>query len=200
MQVPILVVLFLGLFFPSIYCSVGWCADANFPRVEIEYKIELSSAMKTALEKHEPDFEIWGAQDFVPEIRQWYTYQCFKPWRSFLAYQTPSIIIGDLNDDKAPDVVLLGNDKICPVIIVLLSKNKEYEVIRLTDFPLYSNEEKEELEVLLEYVPPQKIQTVYENNRLLDLKNDAFSVVAFEKCSSLYYYSNGKFVQYGLTD
>lgn len=208
MKISALSGLFITLYFPAIQSFAGWY-DAEFqPRVEMEYKITLSSAMGSALKVYDPEFEIWSAQNFHPMLRGLYEYKSFEPWRSFLAYQTPSAVIGDFNGDDIPDVILLGHSKTHGKRIVVLSNNTGYFVIEFTEkYPLTDrftpNHKIGEgnIEECLELIPPGKIKAEPAYNRPeIDLKTDAFKFGNFEGSKAIYYYDKGKFIDYALSD
>lgn len=183
--------------------------DAGFqPKIEIEYKIILSTGMRTALKEYDPEFKIWKMQDFNSMLRMgFYSFKPDRPGRHFLAYQTPSAVIGDFNGDNIPDIVLLGHDKIREKVIVILSKNSKYHIIELIKYPLtYSALEPGykisggNVEAYLRLISPGKIKAAPAYDRPeLDIKTDAFEFGMFERASDLYYYSDGKFIKYALS-
>ncbi|PIS47328.1 MAG: hypothetical protein COT17_03995 [Elusimicrobia bacterium CG08_land_8_20_14_0_20_51_18] len=199
--------LFFMLFFPAIQSFAGWY-DAGFhPRVEMEYVITLSSAMETALKWYDPEFEIWSPRDFHPMVRGLYEYKSFEPWRDFLAYQTPSAVIGDFNGDEVPDAVLMGHNKTQGKTIAIISKEGKYTLVEINSGPLKNPLAPEyargdnNIEDYMELVPPGKIKAEPAYNRPeLDLKTDAFKTVVFEKCGSIHIYKDGKFEDYALSD
>jgi len=181
-------------------CSAGTWYDADFqPRVEVEYQVLLSSGMKTALEKHVPGFELWKARDFNPMLRALYDYKSYHRDRDFLAYQTLSAVVGDFNGDGLPDAALMGHTKTDEVFLVVLSKGIGYEVVEIYKYPYKGGEKMGAREAYLEYAAPQKLKPNVEKNSL-NLKHDGIIHAGFEKGSSLYYFSNGKFLEYTLSD
>lgn len=212
MQTPALWGVCLSVLLSAVHCSAAW-HDAGFqPRIEVEYKVFLSTGMKAALKKYDPEFKIWRPQDFGAIWRGLYEYKSFQPSRSFLAYQTPSAVIGDFNGDGIPDAALSGHTKTYIARLVVLSKGKIYEVIVIDkssfehpysdmEYMDFQNGKKNwQIEGSLELVKPGKIKAEPAYNRPeIDLKTDAFQYGG-ESASSLYYYSNGKFLEYALSD
>lgn len=181
-------------------CSADTWHDADFqPRIEVEYEVFLSSGMKTALEKYAPGFQIWKAPDFHPMLRGMYVYKSSRPDRAFLAGQALSAVIGDFNGDGLPDAALMGRTKTDEALLVVLSKGVRYEVVEIYKYPYKGGEAAGARESFLENIAPRKFKPNVED-KPLNLKHDGFIHGVFEKASSLYYYSNGKFLQYALTD
>ncbi|MBI5178701.1 MAG: hypothetical protein HZA04_05530 [Nitrospinae bacterium] len=127
MQRPALWGACLWVLLSVIQCSAAWHEAGFQPRIEVEYKVFLSTGMTAALNKYDPEFKIWRAQDFHTMWRGLYDYKSFQPSRSFLAYQTPSAVIGDFNGDGIPDAALSGHTKKYQALLVVLSKGQMYE-------------------------------------------------------------------------
>lgn len=201
MKISALSGLFVAVFFPAIQSFAGWY-DAGFqPRVEIGYRINLSSAMETVLNRYDPEFKVWEARNFHPMLRGLYEYKSFEPWRPFLAYQTLSGVIGDFNGDEVPDVVLKGRNKTYKKTIVLLSGNTGYTLTEISAIPLKDparlNDTYSESDIVqcLELIPPGKIKAEPNYNQPeVDLKTDAFALSNFEGGKTIYYYTDGKFI------
>lgn len=94
------------------------------PKVEIDYKIILSTPMAKALKKRKPDFRIWKRKNFTPESVEKYEYK---------VSQSPSVVFGDFNGDNVIDAILSGHNKINELIIAIVSKSNsgEYKVIEI---------------------------------------------------------------------
>jgi len=203
------VFLFLfALVIPAATVFAGWDGAGFKPKVEVEYKVELSSAMAIALQDYDPEFQIWDAHSFSPILRGIYEYKSFQPWKQYLAFQTPSAVIGDFNGDAIPDIALLGHNKTTGKRIVVLSSNTGYLVQEFTrSYPLSdplrpdSKIGHQNIEEYLEFVPQSKIKanTAYKRPEL-DLKTDAFKFGVFERSSSIYIYKDAKFHNYTLSD
>lgn len=93
-------------------------------KIEIDYRITLSTPMAKALKKRKPDFRIWKRERFKPGSIKNYSYKTF---------QSPSAVFGDFNGDEIIDAILMGHDKINEWIIAIVSKpdRKEYKVIEI---------------------------------------------------------------------
>jgi hypothetical protein len=182
----------------------GFGADFR-PKIEIEYKVILSTGMEDALKAYDPEFEPWKALDFEPFLRNIYTYGP-ATGEYFRTYQTLSAVIGDFNGDKIPDIALLGHNKTHEKKIVILSKNTIYKVVELLNYPLtdplYPAAKKGDGNIgrCLEFVPPGLIKAEPAYNRPeLTLKTDAFKYGG-EQGSTLYFYKDGKFIDYPYSD
>lgn len=164
----------------------------------ISYIVELPSQMKTALKRYSSEFEIWKQEDFDPFLIRTY---------NFTPYQSPSTVIGDFNNDKMADTILMGHDKTYMMTIVLLSKGNKYGIFEISKRLLIdpaSSEHKRAAGSIIEflvYVPPGRIAARPEYDRPeLNLKSDAFEIGYFEKSSSIWFYKDGKFVSYTMSD
>ena len=205
MNTSALLGLFLFLSLPASRSFAGGF-DVDFkPKIEVEYKVLLSTGMEAALKAYDPEFEIWKAQDFDPFLRNVYTYGP-TPGEYFRTYQTLSAVIGDFNGDKIPDVALLGHNKTHDKRIVILSKDTGYVIVELLNYPLtdplFPTAKKGDGNIgqCLELVPSGKIKAELAYNRPeLNLKTTAFKYGG-EQGSTLYYYQDGKFIDYSLSD
>lgn len=193
--IKLIIVLF---YFPSF---AGWQEQGYSPRIEIKYSVILSSVMENALKNYDPEFKIWEAENFNHLLINLYEYKSFEPWRSFLAYQTPSVVIGDFNGDAMPDAVVRGRNKTTEKTIVILSEKDKYRIIELSVFPLESKRGAGNIEEYLKLMPPGKIKAepAYERPEI-ELKTDGFITEVFEIASSLHFWKDGKFVSYTISD
>jgi hypothetical protein len=93
--------------------------------LRIEYKVILSSAIQNAVNTYDPDFVLWEQSDYrVENIRAY----------PFSLQSTPSVVIGDFNDDGKIDAVLAGrNTQGYPVLAVLSSNTALYRVIPIQE-------------------------------------------------------------------
>lgn len=199
----------LGLVFflaPPASLSFAGGFDTDFkPKIEIEYKVTLSTGMEAALKAYDPEFEYWKAQAFDPFLRDVYTYGP-STGEYFRTYQVLSAVIGDFNGDKIPDIALLGHNKTQEKRIVILSKDGGYKTLELLSYPLaaplHPDAKKGNGNIgrCLEFVPPGVIKAEPAYNRPeLTLKTDAFKYGG-EQGSTLYVYNGGKFVDYPYSD
>lgn len=206
---PFKVLLLSATFFhPAVHVFAGWDSGDSLPRIEIEYRVILSSAMENCLKAYDPDFKVWDVRNFSKALQGLYEYRSFHPWKSFLSRQSPAAVIGDFNGDEIPDVALMGRNKTHGLRIVLLSGASGYSVVEFTEsYPLINplipdRKIGSGIEDYLEFVPPMKIKAEPSYNRpALDLKKDAFKFGVFERGSSIHIHiDNKRFVHYPLSD
>lgn len=207
MKVSVFFKLILASFLPASCTFAGGFDVGAISKIEIiAYKVTLSSAMATALKTYDLEFKIWEVQDFEPSLREMYTYGGYSS-KYIINYQAPSAVIGDFNGDKIPDAALLGHNRTHDKRIMILSKNTGYSIIELLNYPLtdplFPTAKKGggNIGQLLKLIPAgRKIKAEPAYNRPeLNLKTDAFEYGG-ESGSRLYYYNNGKFVEYALSD
>lgn len=204
--------LYTGIFFLSLslfamHTSAGGFTVGPAPKIEIvEYTVILSTEMAVALKKYDPEFEIWEAWDFDHLFQEMYSYGG-SSGKYIINYQAPSAVIGDFNGDKIPDIALLGHNKTHEKRIVVLSEPAGYEVVELFNYPLSvslsptAKKGRISMGKCIELVPVgRRIKAEPAFNRPeLNLKTDAFEYGG-ERGSSLFYYKNGKFIEYCLSD
>lgn len=194
------------LFLPASCSFAGEFVAGPAPKVEVSaYRLTLSSAMAAALKTYTPEFIIWEAADFDPDLLAMYAYGG-TTGEYTLNYQSPSAVIGDFNGDKVPDAALLGHDRTHKKMLVLLSGADGYSVVEISSYPLEktvpvtTKTAGGELSQCLELVHPGKIKADPGYKRPeITLKTDAFKYGG-ERGSSLYYYKDGKFISYALSD
>lgn len=92
------------------------------PGIKIDYEVTLSSLMKEALKKKNPNFKIWKQINFTPQVISEYKYTI---------YQSPSAVFGDFNADGITDVVVMGYGKIKKHIIVIVSEEDKYKAVEI---------------------------------------------------------------------
>lgn len=206
MRIPASSGLFLAVFGFTSCAFAGGPDAASKPKIEVEYKVVLSTMMEAALTAYDPEFRIWEARDFEPFLRDIYTYGP-SSGRYFHTYQVLSAVIGDFNGDKISDIVLIGHNTTHEKRIVLISSTTGYSVVELLNHPLHdplfsptAHKGGGNIGQCLEFVPPGKINAEPAYNRPeLNLVHDAFKFGG-ETGSVLYYYENGKFVDYTMSD
>lgn len=200
-------VLPLGL----LLAQLGQAADVYNvpPRIDFEYKVILSTGMDLALKEYDPEFHVLEANNFHPLLRKTYPYKVFWFDRAgVIGYQTPPAVIGDFNGDANPDAVLIGRNKTHGKRIAILSSGNKYIVIEFSAGPLLNKpispshkNEDGRVEGCLRLIPPGKIKAEPAFNRPeIDLKTDAFTYGGFEGSQGVYYYHEGKFIDYALSD
>lgn len=173
------------------------------PRIDFEYKVILSTGMKLALKRYDSEFQTLKAEDFNPLLRKTYPYKILWFDRTVTGYQTPSAVIGDFNGDAKPDAVLIGRNKTHGKRIIILSSGNKYAVIELSAGAFLPGHERKvgNVEGCLGLFPPGRIKAEPAYNRPeIDLKTDAFTYGGFEGSQGVYYYHEGKFVDYALSD
>jgi hypothetical protein len=153
------------------------------------FKLELGPVLLETLKAYNPTFKVWSDEDYSKDVKKHY-----KATKN----QTLSAVVGDFNDDKMQDVILLGRTDANNVMVAVLSNKNGYEVFELGKTDL-SDPKKNPLEIYLAYVKPKKFKSRYEDAPLV-LKTEAFEKVFFAKASSLYYFKDGKFEQYITSD
>lgn len=184
---------------PAMAADVG----VDGPRIEINYKVVLSTPMSEALAKHDPNFRIWEAGDFHPDLIRLYRFTSFENWRNFVSYQTPSAVIGDFNGDGAPDVVLTGRDNTDDKVIVILSSGAIFNVVDVEKGPLIESvlAGKGTVEKSLGLVPPRRVKPAPSYNLPpFDLKTDAIEIAFLDRGARIFIYKDGKFEIYSESD
>lgn len=180
--------------------------------IKIDYQIVLSQGMREVLKKYNPNFQAWKSEDYLPSLIQLYEFKSSRR-KDYYAYQTPSVLIGNINGDAAPDVVIMGHDNKNSLTIALISDGNGYRIKELGKGPLknpkeewygmYGGDEGREygLSSYLLLFQPQKIKANPVFNRPeIDLETDAFIIEMFEKSSVVLIYKDDKFVSYTMGD
>lgn len=174
------------------------------PRIDFEYQVILSTGMELALKNYDSEFHALAADNFHPLLRKTYPYKVFWFDRTVTGYQTPSVVIGDFNGDSNPDAVLIGRNKTHDKRIIILSAGNKYIVTEFIGSYPTSPGHKEKAgrtEECLRLIPPGKIKAEPAYTRPeIDLKTDAFTYGGFEGSQGIYYYHEGKLVDYALSD
>lgn len=173
----------------------------NMPH--IEYELVLSTSMEKALKKYNSDFRIWKQADFPPFLLKRV---------GFSLKSSPSAVIGDFNGDNLPDAVLWGHDKRSGYLLAVMSSNSVYKVVEIERlFNLSRHDPRDEtlmidaqntekgLQQTIGLLPKQSVRS-HIDGKMINLKNDAVVFSYFEKASQVYYWKNGEFKEYGLTD
>ncbi len=121
------------------------------------------------------------------------------PWRSFMAYQTPSAVIGDFNGDNKLHLVVSGRNPKEKITVALISEKDNYQILEVWKSPLVENENS--IFHHLTLITPTKISENKKFNRTeINLKTDAFVINFFEKSSTIYVYDGNKFISYQMSD
>jgi hypothetical protein len=121
------------------------------------------------------------------------------PWGSFMAYQTPSAVIGDFNGDNKLHLVVSGRNPKEKITVALISEKDNYQILEVWKSPLVENENS--IFHHLTLITPTKISENKKFNRTeINLKTDAFVINFFEKSSTIYVYDGNKFISYQMSD
>ena len=97
------------------------------------------------------------------------------------------------------DLFVEGHNENQIRLLAVLSENKEYRVTEISSGTLHKFKDRYYSDLVYSYVKPGKYSTVWEDNPL-DLKNDAVGCAFPEKASWIYYYKDGKFLEYTTGD
>lgn len=166
------------------------------------YELQTPVSVHKALKKYDPHFNPWLYKNFMPIVRS----DVKLSEKSNLAS-----VIGDFNGDKLQDVVILGSSKKNDALVAVLSKGQSYRVMEIQKYPIKTDPKKEWMTVppkgekeygywtFLSHVKPGSKKSSYEK-KVLNLKNDAFSVNYWGKALILYYWNGKKFIEYTLAD
>lgn len=161
----------------------------ELPRVETEGDLvilRLPAAMRAALDRFVPGFRPANLDEIAPWIRSGYVLTC---------YQTPSVVIGDLNGDGEGDLVAIGFVGRKGHSFVLLSDpDDEYQYIpRDFAWPLGPTGG---LDTYVQRVEPGERLTSPMEEQALVLLNHGFSETYEEKGGGIFYVVDGELRQY----
>jgi len=156
--------------------------------------LSLPDKIKAVLNDYNPTFQVWKSEDYVEHCGQPPHYDCSEQ-------QAPFAVAGDFNGDSLQDIVLMGHDETKDLILAVLSNNDSYRVVefRSSMSNELSDPQQLGLWVYLKYFGPNKINSPYEEEEL-NLTTDAVHLIYCEKASSLYYYNDGEFKSYAISD
>ncbi|GEM_PF-3530262 len=157
-------------------------------RIEFStHTVFLSPKMHEAVHTYSENFELRPVSCYPEEIRRYYPYT---------TYQSPSAVFGDFNGDRMSDSVLIGDDGDFSMTLMLLSsydpKNSglSYTVRVFSKMPLSEAESKRiGTWSYLQLRKKGRFQVPNEESQLeeVELKNDGFEVVIWEKAAVVYY-------------
>ncbi len=168
-------------------------SDVSIPSIRKRGSIAsifLPLAMRTALDKFDPEFKIWTVADYGSRLLSWYPYS---------NKNLPFVALGDFNGDSVLDVILHGHNKSADMILCILSANNKYQVLTIEKWEVSNWSQSAHFFVYLTHVGPGLINSGFEK-KPLDLITDAFEICYFEKACTLYYYKDGNFLQYTTSD
>ena len=180
------------LFVPAIFAD----SVPEIKQIDGEYKIILTQKMEAALKKYDSKFSAWRQQDYISSIAN-------SP-SSFSNRKTPFAVIGDFNGDGISDVVLSGHNAEYELLICIMSEKDNFKVIQIDKNGLRDPkseylDDEHGFYMYLSYAPQGEISSPYEE-KILNLKTDAFEIIYYGKGAGLYYYNNGIFLGYTTSD
>lgn len=107
------------------------------------YELKLPAAVKKALAKFNPRFQPWKATDYAPEVRH-------GGHQEKLKNRAPFALVIDVNGDGKDDLILDGHDHQKSLLIGVVSKGAQYEVLILRESEL---------------VDPQTLECQFDGNK-----------------------------------
>lgn len=157
--------------------------------------LELPGPMRDALRAYAPGYTPWRLQDYDTEVAA----------RARGSGALPLFgAIGDFNGDGVPDLVLQGHDATNELSFVILSNQRKFTVIELLRQPLPPEPRSTKRRIYAQHMGPGKIDVptgfAAQVGPPPTLTTDAFAEVVEGEAGTLYYWKDGKFVQYPLGD
>ncbi|MBU2573554.1 MAG: hypothetical protein KKH28_05705 [Elusimicrobia bacterium] len=186
------------------------------PKIEIDYRVILSSAMEKALKDHDPEFKILSSKHFHPYALATYKFGdagCASKYYRPLG--SPSAVIGDFNNDNKLDVAVLGytkkpkgameykpSEKFLKRLVILISEQDKYKAHVRNIEELPKNFDPQQPSINLYWIEivknGEKITNCAEET--LELSADAVRVKDTEKEDGglILYYENHKIDSFSL--
>jgi hypothetical protein len=175
--------------------------------------IVLPDEMATALQRFDAAFEPRQLSDYPPWLwREAPCQGCGSDLYEFSAHEAPFAVIGDFNGDTVRDVVIDGDNHETGRRLVILSSSGGSQVSELDVLSPLPNEvrrfrtEPDEARDLylglgegLSRVGPGTVKSPWETEVLV-LTTDAFIVSYYEKAGVLYYYRDGTWHRFTVSD
>jgi hypothetical protein len=166
--------------------------SATEPRLEpvgTGYVLRMPTRMHAALQTMAPGFKSFRRGDYGLEVRH---------FMRIMERATPLFaVIGDFDGDGRKDAVVHGATDSAIVLVAVLNKRSGARTVEIGD--ARGDLPARALWRYLVHHPPGTIESPMEA-RPLQLKNDAFGLISFEKGGVLYYYRDGRFVRYTTGD
>lgn len=160
--------------------------------------------MRLTLKEAAPHFRWLEWSAFQKEIRQ---------AEAPTAHSALFAVIADFNGDGRLDVAMAGNDSTHGRLVALMTNADTVALVRILDLPLPLPEERRAMSMFLQYVPAGMITAdTVDEDRLsppqessyervpVRLERDAFELVFWQRASTLYYWRNGRFVEWTTSD
>ena len=129
MRAYISVFLALSVFLVSSPVSLAKPLAPVVSRQGEVYALQLPAAVQKALAKFNPRFQPWKATDYAPEVRH-------GGHQEKLKNRAPFALVTDANGDGKADLILDGHDHRKSLLIGVVSKGSQYEVLILRESEL----------------------------------------------------------------
>jgi len=133
----------LSVFFVSSPVSLAEPLAPVVSRQGEVYALQLPAAVQKALVNFNPRFQHWKATDYAPEVRH-------GGHQEKLKNRAPFALVTDANGDGKADLILDGHDHRKSLLIGVVSKGSQYEVLILRESEL---------------VDPQTLECQFEGNK-----------------------------------
>jgi hypothetical protein len=167
--------------------------SATEPRLEpvgTGYVLRMPTRMHVALQAMAPGFKSFRRGDYGPEVRH---------FMRIMERATPLFaVVGDFDGDGRKDAVVHGATDSAIVLVAVLNKRSGACAVEIRD-GRGDLSDKRWRPIFLVHQRPGTIHSPMEA-KPLQLKNDAFGLIYFEKSGVLYYYRDGRFVRYATGD
>ncbi len=162
---------------------------------EGKYILNLPSKMKSALSKYNASFVHWNTKDYTPKILT-------NLKKDSGASSAPFALVVDVNKNGKLDVIIDGHDSTKALLICILSKGENYNVLLIDEHPLYHPSEIENYndgkkEYGLNYYMRANRQNKENGTAIFTIaipqQSDAAGALLKDGIMIDYYFKNGKF-------
>jgi hypothetical protein len=164
--------------------------EPRLERVGSGFVLWMPTEMHDALQAHAPGFEALRRRDYGWSIRQ------------YLREKELSIplfaVLGDLDGDGRKDAVVHGVRDSNLVVLAVLNDPSGARAVDIQEEHDFAAQNRR-LGTYLVHQRPGTIRSGWEQ-KPLQLRNDAFAIVYFEKAATLHYYRGGQFLKYTTAD
>jgi hypothetical protein len=184
---------------PRLVIDTPRAVDSTPPRIELRPDgpvLVLTAGMERALLAAVPGFRHTSIAEYDPDLRQY-----VPPTERSALFAA----IGDFNGDGRADVVVDGHDTTHGYQLVLFTEADSIRVFTIQKAPLPPVDPRFRRIDFVSLVPRGVIQVdtldddEYEKMPV-QLEHDAFSMGWWEKASGLFYWRDGRFVQWTTSD